>query len=112
MRSVQALVLISACLVEASRPGGISGVKDATPEVQAIANSVKAKLAARSGVDLREYEAVKYATQVVAGLNYFIKVRVGNNSYAHLRVFRNLHGEFLLVDYKLGLTLADPLQYF
>ncbi|KAL5457227.1 hypothetical protein EMCRGX_G034472 [Ephydatia muelleri] len=118
MRSVYALVLIVVVIlfhdsnVEGLRPGGLTSVRDATPEVQAVADAIRTELESRSETIFDEYVAVQYATQVVAGLNYFIKVHVGHNDYVHLRVFKSLKGDLSLASYKLGLTSADPLTYF
>jgi cystatin-A/B len=35
-------------------------------------------------------KAVRYATQVVAGLNYFIKAHIGNKQFIHVRIYKNL----------------------
>ena len=60
------------------------------------------------------FEAVKYTTQVVAGVMYRIKVKVGDDQYLHLRVLKNLPakgGNFVLraVD-EATYKLADPLN--
>ena len=33
---------------------------------------------------------VSYSTQVVAGTNYFMKIRVGEDTYVHIRVYEPL----------------------
>uniref|UniRef100_A0A8C3YV69 Cystatin domain-containing protein n=1 Tax=Catagonus wagneri TaxID=51154 RepID=A0A8C3YV69_9CETA len=57
-------------------PGGLTETKPATPEIQEIANTVKPQLEAKTNQTYEEFEAVEYKTQVVAGINYYIKVRV------------------------------------
>ena len=55
--------------------GGISGQdKPATPEVQQLVEQVKSQIAGKANATYEVFEAVAYRTQVVAGLNYFIKV--------------------------------------
>ena len=56
-------------------PGGLTEARPATAEVQEIADQVKAQLKEETNDKYEEFEAVVYKTQVVAGVNYFIKVR-------------------------------------
>uniref|UniRef100_A0A8C9JWL5 Cystatin A n=1 Tax=Panthera tigris altaica TaxID=74533 RepID=A0A8C9JWL5_PANTA len=57
-------------------PGGLSEAKPATPEIQEIANEVKPQLEEKTNETYQKFEAIEYKTQVVAGINYYIKVRV------------------------------------
>ncbi|NXC30144.1 CYTX protein, partial [Campylorhamphus procurvoides] len=61
------------------------------------------------------FTAIAYKTQVVAGINYLIKVQVSSTEYAHLRVFQSLPHENQgpsLVSFQTGKTRDDPLTYF
>lgn len=61
------------------------------------------------------FEVVSIATQVVAGTNYFAKVRIGADKYAHLRVFKPLPNQqkgVQLASYQLDKKLDDPLIHF
>ncbi|NXP05042.1 CYTB protein, partial [Thinocorus orbignyianus] len=61
------------------------------------------------------YNAIEYRTQVVAGVNYFIKVQVSDAEYVHLKVFEALPYENQgprLISYQTGKTRDDPLTYF
>uniref|UniRef100_A0A8B9ZJC2 Cystatin domain-containing protein n=1 Tax=Anas platyrhynchos TaxID=8839 RepID=A0A8B9ZJC2_ANAPL len=63
------------------------------------------------------FRAIVYRTQVVAGINYFIKVQISNSDtgYVHLRVFQALPQENQgpsLERYQTGKTRDDPLEYF
>ncbi|KFO06837.1 Cystatin-A, partial [Balearica regulorum gibbericeps] len=61
------------------------------------------------------FEAIEYRTQVVAGINYFIKVRVSDDNYVHIKVFQSLPHENQgpsLVGFQTGKTRDDPLTYF
>uniref|UniRef100_A0A8C4U8Z3 Cystatin A n=1 Tax=Falco tinnunculus TaxID=100819 RepID=A0A8C4U8Z3_FALTI len=55
-------------------PGGLSEAKPATPEVQHIVNQVKLQFESRVNRTYGIFKAIVYKTQVVAGINYFIKV--------------------------------------
>ncbi|NXY26460.1 CYTB protein, partial [Atrichornis clamosus] len=61
------------------------------------------------------FTATAFRTQVVAGINYFIKVQVSDTEYVHLKVFQGLPQENQgpsLVDCQTGKTKDDPLTYF
>ncbi|NXF36771.1 CYTA protein, partial [Nyctibius bracteatus] len=96
-------------------PGGLSETKPATPEVQHIVDEVKLQFESRENRTYDIFKAIAYRTQVVAGINYFIKVQVCDDSYAHLRVFQSLPRDNegpSLVSFQTGKTRDDPLTYF
>lgn len=75
--------------------GGVGDARDATVEVQQIADSVKSyvehSVSSHKKEKLHPYKAVSYKSQVVAGVNYFIKMEIdGGKEYLHLRVHRPL----------------------
>uniref|UniRef100_A0A674IBB1 Cystatin domain-containing protein n=1 Tax=Terrapene triunguis TaxID=2587831 RepID=A0A674IBB1_9SAUR len=67
--------------------GGLTEIKPATPEIQEIADQVKPQLEGKENKTYPVYVALKYKTQVVAGINYFIKNHL-------LRTFCLLHLTF------------------
>ncbi|NXS98520.1 CYTX protein, partial [Jacana jacana] len=76
---------------------------------------VKPQFESRENKTCGTFEAIKYRTQVVAGTNYFIKVRISDDQYVHIRVFEALPHENQhprLVSYQTGKTRDDPLTYF
>ncbi|KAM8820398.1 cystatin-A-like [Eudromia elegans] len=96
-------------------PGGLSDTTPATPEVQHIADQVKPQLEEKENEVYGLFQAIEYRTQVVAGTNYFIKVKVSDGTYVHLRVFQSLPFENQgpsLTSYQTGKTRCDPLTYF
>ncbi|XP_060130163.1 cystatin-A isoform X1 [Zootoca vivipara] len=102
-------------------PGGLSPVKLATPEIQAITDQVKCQLEAKVNQAFNLFKAIEFRTQVVAGTNYFIKVRgpflvqYAEDKYAHLRVFQSLSndgGNLTLHGYQLNHTRTDPITSF
>ncbi|XP_071415546.1 cystatin-A-like [Pithys albifrons albifrons] len=96
-------------------PGGLSDTKAATPEVQHMVNQVKPQFESRENRKCPMFTAIVYKTQVVAGINYFIKVEVSKTDYVHLKVFKSLPHEnqdLSLVSFQTGKTKDDPLTYF
>ena len=100
-------------LVKMQMVGGPAEERDATDEVKKIANDLKKQVEEKRNTTFSTFEAVKYTTQVVAGVMYRIKVKVGDDQYLHLRVLKNLPnkgGNFLLRAVEEGtFKLADPL---
>ena len=92
--------------------GGFGDAQEAEDNVKALAKGMKEKAEAALGETYGEFEAVKFKTQVVAGTNYLIKVKVGGDKYVHLKVHvplpcKNAPNE--LLEQEKGKTLADPL---
>eukprot|EP00930_Biecheleria_cincta_P011391 TRINITY_DN114177_c0_g1_i1.p1 TRINITY_DN114177_c0_g1~~TRINITY_DN114177_c0_g1_i1.p1 ORF type:complete len:148 (+),score=25.83 TRINITY_DN114177_c0_g1_i1:38-481(+) len=61
------------------------------------------------------YEAISFKSQLVAGTNYFIKVRGTATDYFHMRVFKPLPHENKkpeLVGIIIGETAHSEIQYF
>ncbi|NXG87462.1 CYTB protein, partial [Stercorarius parasiticus] len=76
---------------------------------------VKPQLESKENRKYGIFNAIIYRTQVVAGINYFIKVQVSDAEYVHLRVFQSLPCENQgprLAGYQTGKTKDDPLTYF
>jgi len=94
-----------------ARPGGMTDVRTIDETARAAANAVRAAVEARNGKPFAVYNPVECASQVVAGVNYFIKVDVGEGVFVHVRVHQSLHGEFKLSGVQLHKTSADPLKY-
>lgn len=96
-------------------PGGLSETKPATPEVQHMVDEVKPQFESKENRTCGIFKAIVYKTQVVAGINYFIKVQVSDTDYVHLKVFQSLPQENQgpsLAGFQTGKTRDDPLTYF
>ncbi|XP_006870873.1 PREDICTED: cystatin-B [Chrysochloris asiatica] len=95
--------------------GGLSTSQPATPEIQEIADKVKAQLEEKENKKFDVFKAVSFKKQVVAGLNYFIKVHVGDEKFTHLRVYESLPHEnkpLTLSNYETDKTKHDEISYF
>ncbi|KAM5281373.1 cystatin-A [Ctenodactylus gundi] len=96
-------------------PGGLTEARSATPEIQAIADEIKPQLEEKTNASYEEFEAIEYKTQVVAGTNYYIKIRVGDEQYIHVKVFRPLPGQnedLVLSGYQMDKSKDDELTGF
>ena len=92
--------------------GGFGNSRPADDNVKAIALEMKPKVEQALGETYTEFEAVSFTTQVVAGTNYKIKVKVGDGKYVHIKVFVPLpcNGtEKQLTSHEANKTLADKL---
>lgn len=73
---------------------------------------VKPEVEKMTGGTFVIYMPIEYATQVVAGINYFIKVYIGDGSFIHIRVHRDLKGNLSLHSVETDKTLEAPIAYF
>ncbi|XP_063999060.1 cystatin-A-like [Pogoniulus pusillus] len=95
--------------------GGLSEAKPATPEIQHIVDQVKPEFERRQNQACAIFRAILYKSQVVSGLNYFIKVQDSEDSFVHLKVFEGISPENRapsLEGFQTGKTRDDPLTYF
>ncbi|KAJ6658317.1 hypothetical protein lerEdw1_020589 [Lerista edwardsae] len=95
--------------------GGTTDSKAATEETQQIVQEVKAQVEEKEGRNFEVFQAVEFKTQVVAGMNYFVKVHIGDDEFLHLRIFKSLPHEnkpLTLASYQSKKTKHDDLAYF
>ncbi|KAK0146959.1 Cystatin-A5 [Merluccius polli] len=96
-------------------PGGLTETRMADDETKKICNKVVQDAQVKTARNYVNFEAIAYRSQVVAGINYFIKVNVGGSDYIHLVVFEQLPchgGEYILQGVQQGKTLDDPIEDF
>jgi len=77
-----------------------------------IANQVKSQIESKAGATYSTFHPTQYATQVVAGTNYFFKIDVGDGHYVHARVFKSLHQDVSVHSVQTGHSAEDALAYF
>eukprot|EP00051_Salpingoeca_urceolata_P035697 m.30967 g.30967 ORF g.30967 m.30967 type:complete len:103 (-) comp9601_c0_seq1:173-481(-) len=62
-----------------------------------------------------EFTPVSYAAQTVAGKNYFVKVKVGEDKYVHVRAFQPLPHTGLPIEVaavQVDKSADDPVVHF
>ena len=92
--------------------GGFGAAKPVTPEVGQLALNMKPHAETKLGASWSTYEPVTYTSQVVAGTNYLVKVKVGESEYVHLKIYQPLPcagGQPELSEAHGGKTEACPL---
>ncbi|VDH95986.1 cystatin-A/B [Mytilus galloprovincialis] len=75
--------------------GGLGNIVDADDDVKVLVEQVRRHLLTgavneKTGKNYGKLAALKYGTQVVAGTNYFVKVKSDDGSILHLRIYQPL----------------------
>ena len=96
--------------------GGTGANKVADDHIKEVCSQIKSAVETHAAKSYATFEPVAYKTQVVAGTNYFVKVKVDDgDSHVHLRVFKGLPhagGELSLHSMQHEKTSACPLEHF
>ncbi|XP_048770006.1 cystatin-A2-like [Ostrea edulis] len=97
------------------RTGGLSTRvfsidQTATDVVNSVKNEIRGRLTAGDVTDI--FEPISYKTQLVAGTNYFVKIKTAADRYIHARIYRDFSGNTSLSDVQTGKSLADEISYF
>mmetsp|Transcript_4063 Transcript_4063/g.5695 ORF Transcript_4063/g.5695 Transcript_4063/m.5695 type:complete len:136 (-) Transcript_4063:44-451(-) len=96
----------------ATKPGGLKPAEHVNQEVADLAHKHKADIESKAGKTFSHFNPVEYSSQIVAGVNYFIKIDVGNNEHIVARIYKNLQQESSLHSIKTGLSATDGITYF
>jgi len=94
--------------------GGTGEAKEATAEVQELVNGLRSELEKEevgSTMAAGILEATHFKTQVVAGTNYFVRVRDSSGSHFHLRIYKHFSGSVQLSGVKCAQE-EEELVYF
>jgi len=70
--------------------GGFGDAKPADDEVKKVVNETKADVEKKLGTTFNVFEPVCYKTQVVAGVNYLVKIKVDGDKYVHAKIYQPL----------------------
>ncbi|XP_077864526.1 cystatin-B-like isoform X1 [Saccoglossus kowalevskii] len=91
-----------------------TGIKQCTSATNATSQLVKVKVEEKAGKKLEVYEAKLFATQLVNGINYFVKVHIGNGEYIHVRAHKAFNQEKTVSFHSIQdkKQEADELAYF
>lgn len=92
--------------------GGITEAREVTEEVQELVKVVKGEVEKKLGKQFDTFKATLFSTQVVSGVNYFVKVDIGDGKFLHLRIYKHFSGTVTFTDLQEDKTEADPIVYF
>ncbi|VDH95985.1 cystatin-B-like [Mytilus edulis] len=70
--------------------GGLGNIVDADDDVKVLVEQLTGAVNEKTGKNYGKLAALKYGTQVVAGTNYFVKVKSDDGSILHLRIYQPL----------------------
>ncbi|KAH7639367.1 cystatin-B [Dermatophagoides farinae] len=85
-------------------------------KIRAMVKKFQPKVEEKLGRKLSRFEPVKIRTQLVAGINYYVKCHIGDDQYVHLRIYEPLpcmakEPELTAIHPDIK-KLDDPLEYF
>ena len=91
--------------------GGFSKAKLATDDIKKIVKEIQPKIEERTNEKYNVFEAISFKSQVVKGVNYVIKVLVGDEKYIHIRIYVPLgNEEKKILEVLTKKELEDPLD--
>lgn len=91
-------------------PGGLSDIKPIDDNVNGIVLPLRSQIEEKAGVKGSKFEPHSYASQVVAGANYFVKI-VGDEGAILARIYRDLSGNTSVSNAK-AIAASDDIHYF
>jgi len=99
--------------------GGLGSVKERDADVDIVIAKVRDEIEAKAkaeSVRIDEFTVISYATQVVAGTNYFVKIRLNKDDggHVHARIYEKLpcYGAEVTLDaIAHGKKHDDPIEY-
>ena len=94
--------------------GGPTEEKDVDEDLKKLTEELKKQVEENRSTTFTTFGVVKFTIQVVNGVMYKIKVKVGDDQYIHLRALKNLPhkgGNVVLKNVEEGtFKLGDPLN--
>merc|ERR1711915_223383 len=90
-------------------PGGVGKERPGDTETQQLLEGLRGEVEDKLGGKVEEFTVISYATQVVSGINYFAKVRIGADKYIHIRVYNHWSGSLALHGVQKDKSLEEPI---
>ncbi|XP_003746347.1 cystatin-A2 [Galendromus occidentalis] len=92
--------------------GGIGALKEVDDECREVLAHVRAECEGKAGRQFSHFEPVHFKTQLVNGINFFIKAKVGESDFIHVRAHKAFAGEITLWGIQEGKALEEEVEYF
>ena len=93
--------------------GGFRSSQPADNNIKELVKSQKQNIENKLEATFNVFEAVEYKQQVVAGMNYLIKIKVDNDEYLHVKIYvplKQSNKPILVLSASRGHTLYDNLN--
>ena len=93
--------------------GGLSNLKPTDGEIEEIVNTIKTRFEEKN-YPSNKFETTSYKTQVVNGVNYFVKVET-DKEYVHIRIHKALphnNSEVSYHSHQLNKKKDEEITYF
>ncbi|XP_071478751.1 cystatin-A-like [Diadema antillarum] len=104
-------VLATTVAMAEQKMGGMQKVQPVNAEVEGYVKQMRSEAEGAAGGEFKQFIPVEFATQLVNGVNYFVKVDVGDGQFVHIRFYRPFKGETQFVKLVGDKTEKDPLEY-
>eukprot|EP00105_Crassostrea_gigas_P043341 XP_019927489.1 PREDICTED: cystatin-A-like [Crassostrea gigas] len=94
-------------------PGGYTETRKIDPQTRKIVKRDIVSWLGNRYIRIGEFKPLLYRSQVVAGINYLVKISIGYGRYIHVIIYRHFSGiPTQVTGIQTGKTLADPLETF
>ena len=93
------------------RPGGTKK-REINDHIENICKRVKIEVEKKGNVEFAEFTPVEAMSQVVAGIMYFINVKVDVKKYVHIKVWQKVDLTYELANVLFDKTEQDKLDRF
>ena len=93
--------------------GYYNEVNEVNEEIKILANDMKEKVENILGETLQIYKPIMFTNKIIDGINYNIKIKVGDDNYMHLKIHVPLdiyNSPNELLEYELNMNISDPLN--
>ncbi|XP_022645599.1 cystatin-B-like [Varroa jacobsoni] len=92
--------------------GSTGSVKPVDDECRDVLGRVREGCEEKAGKKFEYFEPIHYKTQLVNGINFFIKVKIADNDYLHVRAHKSFQDEVTLWGIQQSKILEEEVHYF
>jgi cystatin-A/B len=92
--------------------GGTSHTKPMTDDVKELCEKVKPEVENSFGKVFTTYFPHSYKSQVVAGMNYFAKVKIDEEEFMHVKIYKHFSKEAIYISHQHPKGEHDEIEYF
>ena len=92
--------------------GAFGEARELSTDEMEMVTGMREQLCAQMNRSLEMFEPIAIKSQVVAGMNYWVKILVDRDEFIHVKIYRPLpytHQPPEITEVEAGKTLDDPL---